>query len=762
MSIVSCIRSFACLVATAALLAACGGGGNDGNSITAPAAVARVEIDASGLLLTAQGETRQLAARAFDAAGNGLTGTAIVWSSSRAAAIDVDAGGLARAASASGSAQLVASAGGISSPPLLGVVAQPASGVALLGDIQIAGDPTDSDPAAPPSFANTYRVTLVAGSTPPAPGRRVLGTGSKPVAGRVVAVDASGAQPVLVVAPVALRELLPNLAIDEVIDMANALVTVDPAIATSYAVTRSGDTFSFVPKKIAGPGPGAVRPDVRPLAATGTRALPPFGECEASITGLGDDAPLPISLAAPPLFSLSFSPSLAIIHTPSGGLQRVTLTGKPTFKVEGGISVAAAFEGKIECKADLLKFTIPVGGFLSFIAAGQVGLGASIEAGGKVTLVSMGLTTKAETSTTAAAGVQCNPAAGGCAFFGSLDNFTTRFEPKIDLPAVSDFCVEPGFGVAGTIKLEFGSPFFKSLRFEFVKAKAGAKFAGKFAPQASQFISTGNPTDDRTCGSAGYALSLDGSAGVGADIDSWLKYFGVTEISVLEVSVSSEIGGSARATEVTANRSSFVSGEDLRFAVKLDPASVNFIRGVGPYNVERVLLLRDSGGVATVVGTQGAAAGQTDFAFQLTAADAGRTDRFFAFVVTKALPADILAIGLGAPGVNVSSWLGEVTFNRPASASQLAARLVFFGDGTITGTAAGLDVSGRLDGNAISFGVATSGTIAATFTGSLNELRTEMSGTWSGRNLTTGGADAGTWRLQRCTGLDTPVAGCLR
>jgi hypothetical protein len=735
------------------LLTACGGGG--GNEPETPAAaVARIEIAASGMLLTSGGETRQLAVRAFDAAGNELPPPDnVTWSSSRAGSISVDNRGVARAEAAHGSAQLVATAGGVTSPPLLAVAAQPAGGVMLLSDAQIAGDPTDSDPTAAPGFDNTYRVTL-AGGPVPAAGALVLGTGSKPVAGRVVAVDTNGPQPVLVMQLVPLRELLPQLTINEVIDLRNAVATINPDIAATYDMTRSGDTYTFTPKPAASrlERPHA-RPGERRLAAVGTRALTPFNECKPSFS-LSDDAPLPISLSAPPTFSITLAPTLDY-ELSFGDLERFVVKAEPVFKIEGGVTITSSFEGKIECTAQFGDLRIPVGGFLSFIAAGIVEFGVSMEAGGKFTLVSMGVTSKVESTTTATVGVTC-VAPAGCGFTSSLGSFTTKFEPKVDLPAVADLCVEPSLGLGGTLKLKFGSPFLRSLRVEFAKAKAGAKLAGKFGPLGGE------------CNGQ-YALSLDGSAGVGAEFDGWLKFFGISEVTLLEATVTDRIGGSPTATEVLADRGNFAFGETARMSVKLDPSLVDFIPGVGPYNVDRVLLLRrgeegDDGtdGPAVVVAAQTAAPGQTAFLFDVVGANAlNRTGDYYAAIVTKLLPLELLAVQLGPFSANASTWGGTITSSGNGGPSgALLATLSFFSDGTFSGVAAGFPVSGRIEGTSISFGIASGSVRVGEFSGTTDTARTRMSGSWSGLNLQTGGTDSGTWELQLCTGNDLPVPVC--
>ncbi len=169
-----------------AWLTGCGGGGT-----SAPPVVASVEIRATGLLLQQAGQSAQLSAVAKDAAGNALD-VPIAWRSGKPGAVGIDANGTVTAASANGSSQITASAQGVDSAPLLVVVTRPAAGAVLVSDAQVDGEPVESDPDAAPGFANTYRVALL-GVAAPAVGTPLVGTGSKPVAGRVVAVASPAA-----------------------------------------------------------------------------------------------------------------------------------------------------------------------------------------------------------------------------------------------------------------------------------------------------------------------------------------------------------------------------------------------------------------------------------------------------------------------------------------------------------------------------------------------------------------------------------------
>ncbi|MBP5991137.1 MAG: Ig-like domain-containing protein [Piscinibacter sp.] len=627
------------------LLAACGGGGS--STAEPDPAVAKVEIRETGALLTAAGANRQLSAVATDAQGR-VVDVELTWSSSNAAAVAVDGKGQITAAAGTGSAQITAEAKGVRSTPLLVAVVTPPAGAMLLTDAQIVGDPVETDPNAAPSFANTYRVVL-SGMVAPAVGQLLINTESKSVAGEVVAVDSSGGTHTVTLKLVSARVLFPNLNLSETFDLSRAPVEFPAELAAKYDITRIGNTFTFTPR------PGAFDAATlreRALAATGTRALPPFTSCDTSMTFAG--TPLPIALSAPPLFSITINPSLDVLYTPANGLERFVVQAEPVVRVEGGLNVTAAFEGKIDCKLELFVFRVPVGGALSLIVGGLVPVGVGLEAGGKITVATMGIGSKVEAKAKAQVGLAC-PNGANCEFVRSLGDFGLTYTPTVDLPSIGDIRVEPTLMAYGYVKAEIGNPFLRRIRFEAFTARAGGKLASSFAPMISQIADTGYKSD--------YKVSLEASAGVGADLEGALSLLGLSGVSALELTISNDIAKSPSAT-VTANQVTFRAGDTVRFNVHVDPASKDFFPGIGPYNIREVLLVRKNGLDTTVVGSATAAAPQTEFTIPFAATDFGSTSEFTAFVVTTLMPARLAALELGQPATVVlleGDWLAVWT-----------------------------------------------------------------------------------------------------
>jgi hypothetical protein len=611
--------------------------------------VARIEIQQTGLLLTQAGDTRQLAAAAYDALGNVLN-VPITWSSTKPADISVDNTGKVTAVTANGSGQIVADVNCVKSAPLLVVVTQPVANAILLTDAQIVGNPVETDPNAPPSFNNTYQVVLT-GVSAPAIGSILISTESKAVAGRVVAVNTAVGQTIVTLQLVSVPELLPDLNVNETIDLSRAPVTFPADVVAAYDIQRTGNTFTFTPKStpVSTNLRGAV---VTPTALTAFTAPSFFDKCEASFTGPAlSTSPFQLSKLPTPSFTLS--PTVDFVYTKGIGFERLMVYATPKLTMEAALTVTAAFEGKITCEKELGAIIIPItGGALDVIAGGQVPFGYRIELGGKLTLANMSLSVKNETSATVQIGLAC-PGAANCTFVHNLGPVDNTLTPSLTLPSLANLRVEPSLKAYGYLKAVLGMPAFESMRFETFEATAGSKFQGSFAPEITQILDTTYKSD--------YKVSLEATAKVGVNLGDALKLFGIENINALDQTISTNIAKSPAGT-VSADKSSFASGDTVNFTVRLDPGTTDFFPLLGPYNVDKILLVRRYPGLdsTSVVGTAVAASGQTDFNITYAAPDSGSVGEFSAFVVTRLLPLDFLALELGQAN-DVTPYSVQVT-----------------------------------------------------------------------------------------------------
>lgn len=584
-----------------------------------PAKAARVEIVQTGLLFTERGQTRQLAARVFDASGAPTT-AAVRWASSDASNISVSNDGLASAERASGSTQITAMVDELRSPPLLAVVTTVAPGTLLVSDAQIVRGVVEAAPDAAPSLDNSYTV-VVSGIAVPAVDTLMVGTGSEPVAGRVVAARevAGGVEVTLKLAP--LPTLFPGLEINQRLDLAQVPATIPESVSASYDVAREGNRYRFTPR------PESASAAKAGGVPTGTREL--FQGCEGTVNGvgLGEGAAPPFVFEPQPVFDFTIAPALDVIYTEAGGLERFVVTAEPTFLIDGTIKATAAFEGKIGCKAELLIFPVPVGGALSVLISGLVPVGVGFELAGKVTVAQLKLGMRSRTSAKAALGLDCQ---GDCTFVNELSDFTNTNTPTVDVPGADDFRVKPELSAFGYVEAAVGNRTFQSLQFKAFEIKAGPKLEGEFAPAATQIAAT----DFK----AGYKLSLVLNAGFGDDIEKVLNILGVVKVGdeVLEQAI--ELGVSPTGV-LMVDRDRFNANEAALFELKLDPATATFL---GLNNVSRIVLMRQNAdGLREVAGVT-AQSGQTTFNFTFIAPDAGLSSEFTAFALSPLLPEELV------------------------------------------------------------------------------------------------------------------------
>jgi hypothetical protein len=598
-----------------AALAGCGGGG----STAAPPVVATVEVAQSALLLQRAGESAQLAAVARDRDGNPVD-VPIAWRSGKPAEVAVDAAGKVSAAVANGSSQIVAVAQGIESAATLVVVTQPVAGAVLVSDAQVLGDVIATDPDAAPSVGNTYRLTLV-GVPAPAVGALMVGTGSKPVAGRVVSVDTSVAgQTTATVGLVPLPELLPNLQLDEVFDLSKGPVIYPDEVLAYFTVERVGNTHTFTPKPVSA---HERRADAGAIGTRTTSTMGPF-ECDHSATGLaGDPPPLPVQLTVPPAFSVTVSPSVARQYF-DGRLDRIVVTAVPAVDVLTELKLDLVFQGKFGCKVELLVFPAPVGGVLAYAMSGLVGVGAGFELGGKLTVAQINLATKMQASATLEAGLVDCATPSGCILHGIVDG-DLSWKPEWTLPSagLGGVRFEPALELFGTIELDLGSRLVRRARWKMLKTKFGGKIEGNFATTSAQVLDASYQSN--------YKLSLEGSAGVGVDLESILQMLGLESVTLLELKASTDLATSPAAA-VSADRASFNAGDIVNLKAVFDPSTF-----LSLYNIKRIEWVHRVGTTQTTIATQIASSGQTEFNHVLTASDAGAAGEYFAFVIPEYL-----------------------------------------------------------------------------------------------------------------------------
>lgn len=638
-------RSIVPGLALGALLAltACGGGGDD---IVAPvtATPSRIEIAPNAVLLTGPGQTKALRAKVYDSGDNEIN-VAVQWETTRPAQITVSGDGLLTAAGTGGSSQITARIGSLKSAPLLAVHTQLPAGAVLLSDANIVGEPEETTPDAAASLSSTYRVRL-SGVPAPDVGALLINTEAKVVAGRVRSVETANGVHTVTLGLLPAREMFPNLIIDEVIDLSQAEVGFSAEVRDRFDIKREGNTFTFTPK----PGKFTLasaatvsKPRVvadgrkRALVAGRPFAMPPF-ICTPFLDGAAGAESEVFALTAPPAFTIALNPRLDVVSTQAHGLERFVLHAEPTVAADWGIKVLLAVEGKVTCDAELLTIRVPVVGPLALIIGGQFPLGVGIELGGKLTALSMGITWKASLKTTVDVGLAC-PGGTNCNVVKTFGPLEANVVPTYDLPSLADARLEPTVSTYAFAKASIGNPFLRSLRFDAFKVKAGAALKGNFAPQAIQAADPLYSSD--------YKLVSELKVGADTGFTDFASFLGLNAFLETVLEISTDLGTTPTGA-VTADVAEFAFGDTVNFAVKLDPRKIGFLPLIGPYNVERILIVRhaftlDAREVASVT----ALPGQTEFNIPFKPTDRGRTDEFYAFVVTKLLPVGLFSLELG-------------------------------------------------------------------------------------------------------------------
>lgn len=648
------------------LLVSCGGGGNGAAAVPA-AQVMRVEIEQTGLLMTAAGETRVLTARAFDAQGLELA-VALTWSSTAPGAIFVDAAsGQVVAGVANGSAQITASAQGRVSAPLLAVVTPLAAGVRPIADAEVVRAAQAADPLAEPDPANAYTVILDT-ATPVAVGERLVSTGSQAVVGEVLAVEPAtpGQQVTLRLVP--LSELLPALDLDLDLDLSEAPIELNPDIAERYTMIRDRGRVQLTPRPgLAPTAAGKVAASgFAPATARRAAVARPAGTfafdrgCEVAIDG-GADGSLPITFDVAPTFDIAINPSLEVLMD-DGNLQGMIVRAAPRIVLDAELRTTLAFQGKVECKAELFRIRLPIGGAFSFVLGGLIPVGFGAELAGQVTVGNVTMGYRSTTTGTLTAGLDCS---ADCEVLADV-SISNVSEPRLT-PPNGDFGdnlrFKPALFGFAFAEVVFGNPFLRSLQFNGLVGKFGAKFEGDFASIDTQIA------DPAYASTYGIAVACE----LGPDLDLnravELLFGSATFIPKKFECGFPPFTQLPRLSSATSNLQSWVDGDEVLIDVRFDPASLDFIPGVGLENLSTVNLIRlDSSGRAAVVAsaTESSAnpgavrlrflAGETpNGVFR-----AGNVDELFVTYITSLLPLSSLRLEAGK--VTASPPPGRIGF----------------------------------------------------------------------------------------------------
>ncbi|HET8986609.1 MAG TPA: hypothetical protein VFN03_12710 [Trueperaceae bacterium] len=569
----------------------------------------RVEINPTGVLLTAGSPTRQLTAVVFDQFDRPLD-TPVTWASSDAASISVGTDGLVQAHGATGSSVVTASVGGAKGN-VLAVAAQPVEGATVVADDNIVGEPRALGGGLEFGVGYQYEVTVV-GIAPPAVGSILLSDGAKAVAGRVVAVSAD----IVTLEMVPIDEVFAQLDIDASIDL-----------STAPFVTPSGVESVFVSERMAD---GRVRLTQRPgTTLTSPAALAPQAEfgagpfsCETELNAVQ------VNLAQA---TMTFEPDLSYDIVWNDTQQKLVLHGSPKVTLDVSPVLSATIDGKVTCEFTFREIQVPVPGPLGILLAAVVPIGAGFEIGGKLPIANVGVQFKGDVGAAVQLGFDCNPA---CVPIQSLTTAVSGNATPLLPAALAGPKLEASAYAFLFAKLEGGARFSSILRVEAIEAEAGIKLEAKLASEETQALDDAYASE--------YEALFEASIAAGSDFDRFLDLIRVT-VAKLELKVTHSIAKSPRGT-VAADRPDFSVGDTVNFLVTLDASTLTF--PVVGHNVASVRVYRQTGSSLVLANQTPVAAGQSVVNIPWVATvDGTVVGNFVAFVETNLLAAPRLELG---------------------------------------------------------------------------------------------------------------------
>ena len=612
------------------IVTACGGGGGGGGSGVGEAAntaIASIKITPGNVMLTSAGQSRQLSAQAFNSEGVPVAGS-FTWSSSKSD-VGVDKDGLITSATSTGSATITAKVGSVASAPVLVIIATPVVGTVLVKDAQIVGSPELVDPTVEELVVGTrYRVTL-SGVAAPAQGSILMATETAPVGGRVVDVQTSNGQTVVTLETVPLGEMFSALVVNETIDLSGVQPVIPDTILSQYNVTYEANGKMVYTPKVGATAARAKSTRAAASAAKKDFMLGPFS-CTSSVS-------FPLGSVVQPTLTLTSSPKVIFQYdSKDGGLQRFTVKGDLGGELKNSSLFDAAFEGKLECKAELAAYPIPIGGPLSWVVGGQVPVGLGFEVQGKAIAAQVGFDMLTKASASMEMGVAC-PRGVNCVgvtdFTATADGeFNWKFPPGINGPLFKGKLEPSIFGFVYA-EASIGNPILKKARFNLVEGKFGPAFSATLATTSTQML------DPK------YESKYERTKSVVVGASSSLKYFSdLMKINLVKIEFSAKntVSTSPSSKKITANTEKYKVGDTVVFKIDVDPESLNF--KVGESNIDEIQILNKQTGqlVTSTPGSQG----KNSYTLNWVANESGSiADNFFAFVKTKLIPGFSLKLG---------------------------------------------------------------------------------------------------------------------
>lgn len=351
--------------------------------------VGSVLLEGDGAFFSAPGQSRRVTVQVLDDRGDPMVvdPSSITWTSSAPDVVAVT-DGLLVAVATNGSTSITATVGRVVSAPVVAVVTPVPATTVLLDDEQIdvptaelvtVADP-ESDEDGLPDLSIVVRL-----EAPPTIGQVLLAAGDIPMSGRVVSSEALGEDRYRVVlAPVGIEEALPDLTVDQRIDLSDELgptpplepgitdLEIDPADTEPPAARSAARRTAARQSTTATPSP----------FAGDARTVLERGPLKCELEGSGINAP-PFRLTMDKPLDLAITPVLDV-DVRDGQLHRLAVDVRGTVKVQASVRLELQADIKLQCKArtgkTIVGFLKKVPGLRSLVSGDiDFGKGFSVE-----------------------------------------------------------------------------------------------------------------------------------------------------------------------------------------------------------------------------------------------------------------------------------------------------------------------------------------------------------------------------------------------
>ena len=605
-----------------------GGTGGGGGSSPPPAAVANVIVTPASILLQ-PGGTAQLSARAVDASGATVSNVTVTWAAS-SGAVSIGQDGKVTAGTAVDSAVVTATVASVTSAPVTALVATLNPGTQVIQDGQVVSDPALVDTTEEPGVGSQLKMTL-SGSTAPATGTIIVGSGDKPISGKVVSTAVNGANTDVVFQVLPLGDVFSELKLNQTYAKSELRQSFDVQPSQTITRTDGAREYEFT---LDTPDPTASSPPRvrRAVAASGKtadanapRQKVTVGSTTWKVGPFSCKAKADLSAAISfrnmtPHVIDNMGPVSAAISFGQGKFD-VNLSAKGSMKlvVDGEIHLNDKLTDSVSCDASLFKYYVPVPPVLAIVfipVVPVVGLRASVSGTLAVGDAIIGVKSEVEQPLTVGLTIDNT---GTFTNTSSLDgDATTKFDWTLGATNPGDTVRFSGDAKAGLyVQASFTNAALQlytliNASYDPIKSLLDA-FAGFHATVG---LATVNEQVQDPTVVTGYVLTGLAQIKAGDFIDTFVSLLSsVLKLGNIvlpdlkyEPTLFTHPTGNAR---VSLRR--FVSGETIQFQVILDPATVDpTILGTAVigYNVQQVQIWRKtSGGQSQMIGMDAGVAG---------------------------------------------------------------------------------------------------------------------------------------------------------